>query len=181
MSYLIGRQRENFFQWLTSTGVPSVDLAEIDAKQNYSVTPGTRFIEAQPDEPVMITQFRAILRDNTNHLPQNGYGSGAGVLTNGISFGVVRGAAFNDLTGNLAITQNFRWALHMDVVEKELVDESASNLLVCQLNFGGSRPPIHLAPGDRFEVRLNDDFSSLFTLTSDMHRWGVFGYTAAKG
>ena len=135
---------------------------------NYSAAPTDIFYIATSQYDV--ATFLIVISDNAN-FNQADYGAIAGGLTNGVKvFIQPAGQAEIPLLSGIAFKHNYEWLAITEHTNLSSFAGLAQTLTVAfDITFDYGKP-INMNVGDKFIVRLNDDFSGLVS-----HTFGLRG------
>ena len=135
---------------------------------NYAATPTDIFYTATAVYDIYT--FLVVISDNAN-FNQTDYGAIAGGLTNGVKvFIQPAGQAEIPLLSGVAFKQNYEW---LGITEHTQISSFAGLSQTLTIGFDINidyGKPINMNVGDKFIVRLNDDFSTLVS-----HTFGLRG------
>ena len=158
---VLGRPTQ-FFLTATGDGLGTYNLIG-----NYSAAPTDFYYQATTN--YYIQTLLIIISDNAN-FNQTDYGARA-ALTNGVKIFIKpNGLAEIPLLSGIAFKQNFEWHTVTPEVRLTSFAGLAQTLSIdfdLVVDYG---MPIMLSPGDRFIIRLNDDFTTLVS-----HTFGLRG------
>lgn len=150
--------------FLTIDGTPS---GEKNAIVDYSTAPVDFWWQAS--KPYDIHSVLINISESTA-MNQSDYGSLAGGITNGVKLFVVQRGVEIPLLGGFAVKKNYEWTLLTVDCTLTTYPGSAQTYLVNFDLISQYGVPIPLAPGDKFIVRLNDNFTGLVN-----HTFGLRG------
>lgn len=152
--------------FLTTTGIPSTTH---DATGNYSVTPADfHYISTAKYE---LYSLLITISDNAT-FNQGDYGGIVGGLTNGVKLFIYNanlGLTIPLLGGN-AVKKNYEWITLTHDTILTTFSGTAQTLMVNFDMIQDYGQPIHMEPGDKFIVRVNDDLTTLVS-----HTFGIRG------
>ena len=139
---------------------------------NYSAAPTDFYYKATSQYD--IHSLIVVISDNST-FNQGDYGAIVGGLTNGVKLFVRPAGSLADiaLLSGVAVKQNFEWLM---LTHETHLTQFAGTPQTLMVNFDITRDygkPITLGVGDKFIVRLNDDFTTLIS-----HSYGLRGVKA---
>lgn len=148
-------------------------LGEFNHNGDYSTTARDIYYEASTDYYI----YSVIVNiSDDDKFTQDGYGAlASGIITNGVKFYVTGpgGTPETRLLERVDVTKNYHWSLmtpDINLISYEDTLKSARTLLI-EFNIVKSYGTyLRLETGQRFMIRLNDNFSGLIA-----HTFGVRG------